>query len=116
VGLVRRLQWPLAELWHALSNEVGSMTRSDAIIRRQVLKAGLIVAGVPFCHEALFDRCAVADDEKPAEDTPDRAARDHQRSGKGREGRGPEEADSGESVPLDRDELTSDAPLIAPSH
>ena len=36
------------------------------------------------------------------------------RPGKGREGRGPEEADSGESVPLDRDELTSDAPLIAP--
>jgi hypothetical protein len=70
VGLVRRLQWPLAELWHALSTEVGSMTRSDAIIRRQVLKAGLIVAGVPFCPEALFDRRAVADDEKPAEDTP----------------------------------------------
>ena len=46
------------------------MTRSDAIVRRQLLKAGLIVAGVPFCPEALFDRRAAADDEKPAEDTP----------------------------------------------
>jgi hypothetical protein len=46
------------------------MTRSDAIVRRQLLKAGLIVAGVPFCPEALFDRRAAADDEKPAADTP----------------------------------------------
>jgi len=46
------------------------MTRSDAIVRWQLLKAGLIVAGVPFCPEALFDRRAAADDEKPAEDTP----------------------------------------------
>jgi hypothetical protein len=46
------------------------MTRSDAIVRRQFLKAGLIVAGVPFRPEALFDRRAAADDEKPAEDTP----------------------------------------------
>ncbi len=46
------------------------MTRSDAIVRRQFLKAGLIVAGVPFCPEALFDRRAAADDEKPAGDTP----------------------------------------------
>src|SRR4051812_21550444 len=46
------------------------MTRSDAIVRRQLLKAGLIVAGVPFCPEAMFDRRAAADDEKPAEDTP----------------------------------------------
>ena len=46
------------------------MTRSDAIVRRQLLKAGLIVAGVPFCPEALFDRRAAADDEKPAEDAP----------------------------------------------
>ena len=46
------------------------MTRSDAIVRRQLLKAGLIVAGAPFCPEALFDRRAAADDEKPAEDTP----------------------------------------------
>jgi hypothetical protein len=46
------------------------MTRSDAIVRRQLLKAGLIVAGAPFCPEALFDRRACADDEKPAEDTP----------------------------------------------
>jgi hypothetical protein len=45
------------------------MTRSDAIARRQLLKAGLIMAGVPFCPEALFDRRAAAD-EKPAEDTP----------------------------------------------
>ncbi|HET6881811.1 MAG TPA: hypothetical protein VFI31_16725 [Pirellulales bacterium] len=29
------------------------------------MKAGLILAGVPFCPEALFDRRAVADDEKP---------------------------------------------------
>jgi hypothetical protein len=46
------------------------MIRSDAIVRRQFLKAGLIVAGAPFCPEALFDRRAAADDEKPAEDTP----------------------------------------------
>ena len=46
------------------------MTRSDAIVRRQLLKAGLIVAGAAFCPEALFDRRAAADDEKPAEDTP----------------------------------------------
>ena len=46
------------------------MTRSDVIVRRQLLKAGLIVAGVPFCPEALFDRRAAADDEKPAGDTP----------------------------------------------
>ena len=44
------------------------MTRSDAIVRRQLLKAGLIVAGAPFCAEALFDGRAAADDEKP--DTP----------------------------------------------
>jgi hypothetical protein len=46
------------------------MTRSDAIVRRQLLKAGLIIAGVPFCPEALFDRRAAADDEKPAKDSP----------------------------------------------
>ena len=46
------------------------MTRSDAIVRRQLLKAGLIAAGLPFCPEALFDRLAAADDEKPAADTP----------------------------------------------
>jgi hypothetical protein len=46
------------------------MTRSDAIVRRQLLKAGLIVAGAGFCPEALFDGRAAADDEKPAEDTP----------------------------------------------
>jgi hypothetical protein len=46
------------------------MKHSDAIVRRQLLKAGLIVAGLPFCPEALFDRRAAADDEKPAEDTP----------------------------------------------
>jgi hypothetical protein len=46
------------------------MTRSDAILRRQLLKAGLIVAGAPFCPEASFDRRAAADDERPAEDTP----------------------------------------------
>jgi hypothetical protein len=46
------------------------MARSDAIVRRQLLKAGLIVAGAQFCPEALFDRRAAADDEKSAEDTP----------------------------------------------
>jgi hypothetical protein len=46
------------------------MTRSDAIVRRNLLKAGLIVAGMPFCPEALFDRRAAADDEKPAGDAP----------------------------------------------
>jgi hypothetical protein len=40
------------------------MLRSDAIARRQLLKAGLVIAGTPFCPEALFDRRAVADDEK----------------------------------------------------
>jgi hypothetical protein len=45
------------------------MTR-DAILRRQFLRAGLIVAGAPFCPEALFDRGAAADDEKPADDAP----------------------------------------------
>jgi hypothetical protein len=45
------------------------MTRSDAIVRRQLLKAGLIVAGLPFCPEALFDRRAGADGE-PAGDNP----------------------------------------------
>ena len=34
------------------------------------MKAGLIVAGAPFCAEALFDRRAAADDEKLAEVTP----------------------------------------------
>jgi hypothetical protein len=46
------------------------MTRSDAIVRRQLLKAGLIIAGTPFCPEALFDGRAAADDQRPAEDTP----------------------------------------------
>jgi hypothetical protein len=34
------------------------------------MKAGLIIAGAPFCAEALFDGRAGARDEKPAEDTP----------------------------------------------
>jgi hypothetical protein len=34
------------------------------------MTAGLIVAGAPFCAEALFDRRAAADDEKLAEVTP----------------------------------------------
>lgn len=42
------------------------MTRSDMIVRRRLLKAGIIVAGVPFCPEALFDRHAAAEDEKTA--------------------------------------------------
>jgi hypothetical protein len=43
------------------------MTRSDAIVRRRLLKAGLIVAGAQFCPEAFFDRRAVGGDEKSAE-------------------------------------------------
>src|SRR5262249_30862483 len=70
VGLVRPLQWPLAEPRHALSHGAGSMTHSDAILRREFVKAGLIFAGAPFCPEALFDGHAAADDEKSAEDTP----------------------------------------------
>jgi hypothetical protein len=46
------------------------MKRSDAIARRQLLKAGLFLAGVEFCPEALFDRRAAAIDEKAAEDMP----------------------------------------------
>src|SRR5580698_6813046 len=68
-GLVRPLQWPPTEPRHAFTKGAGSMTRSDAIVRRQFLKAGLIVAGAPFCPEALFDRRAFADDEKPAEES-----------------------------------------------
>ena len=34
------------------------------------MKAGLIVAGTPFCPEAPFDRRAAADDEGPAGDAP----------------------------------------------
>jgi hypothetical protein len=41
------------------------MTRSDAITRRHLIKAGVILAGVPFCPEALFDRRATADGETP---------------------------------------------------
>jgi len=44
------------------------MTGSDAVVRRQILNAGLILAGTPLCPEALFDRRAVADDEQPAEE------------------------------------------------
>jgi hypothetical protein len=51
-------------------NENSVMTRSDVIARRQLLKAGLIVAGAGFCPEALFDRRAAADDEKPSADAP----------------------------------------------
>jgi hypothetical protein len=46
------------------------MARSDAIARRQLLKAGLVVAGAPLCPEALFDRPAAAAGEKPADDSP----------------------------------------------
>ncbi len=41
------------------------MTRSDAIVRRRLLKAGLILAGAPFCPEALFDRRTGAEDGTP---------------------------------------------------
>ncbi len=54
-GLVRPLQRPFTEPWHTCSNWDGSMTRSDAITRRQLINAGLIIAGAPFCAEALFD-------------------------------------------------------------
>ena len=40
------------------------MKRTDAIRRRQLLKAGLIIAGAPFCPEALFDGRAAADEGK----------------------------------------------------
>jgi hypothetical protein len=40
------------------------MKRSDAIARRQLLKAGLIIAGAPFCPEALFRGSTAADDKK----------------------------------------------------
>ena len=46
------------------------MTRSDAIARRRLLKAGLIVAGAPFCPEALFDGRSAAADERPEGDAP----------------------------------------------
>ena len=46
------------------------MPRSDKIARRQLLKAGLVVAGAPFCPAALFDRPAAAGDERPADDAP----------------------------------------------
>jgi hypothetical protein len=51
-----------------MSNGAEQMKRSDAIARRQLLKAGLIVAGAPFCPEALFRPRASADDKKA--DTP----------------------------------------------
>lgn len=41
------------------------MSRSNAVCRRELMKAGLVLAGVPFCPEMLFDRRAVADDETP---------------------------------------------------
>jgi hypothetical protein len=34
------------------------MTRSESLVRRQLLKAGLVFAGTPFFPEALFDRAA----------------------------------------------------------
>jgi hypothetical protein len=46
------------------------MERSDALARRHLLKAGLIVAGSGCCPEALFHGRATADDTKPTEDTP----------------------------------------------
>src|SRR5262245_36645670 len=54
---------------HSLTG-ADSMTRSDAIVRRQLLKAGLIIAGAPFCPEALFDGRAAAADGNPAEGAP----------------------------------------------
>ena len=48
------------------------MTRSEAIVRRKFLKAGLIVAGLPFCPEAIwFDSAPLPGTiETPAEGTP----------------------------------------------
>lgn len=62
-----RIKWPLDERRRPLSNGASYMTRIDAIARRKFLKAGLVVAGAPFCPEALFDSRAAANDEKPAE-------------------------------------------------
>jgi hypothetical protein len=39
------------------------MTRSDKLARRQLLKAGIIIAGAPFWPEALFDRRAAAEEK-----------------------------------------------------
>jgi hypothetical protein len=44
------------------------MTGSDKIVRRRLLKAGLIVAGAEFCPDALFDRRAAADDKNATDD------------------------------------------------
>ncbi len=46
------------------------MTRSDAIVRRQLLKAGLIVAGAAVLPRGTVRRRAAADDEKLADVTP----------------------------------------------
>lgn len=46
------------------------MMCSDAITRRQIIKAGLIIAGAPFSPEGLFDGGPAAGDEKPAQETP----------------------------------------------
>jgi hypothetical protein len=44
------------------------MKLSDKLVRRRLLKAGLIVAGAEFCPEALFDRRVAADDKNAADD------------------------------------------------
>ncbi len=41
------------------------MARFDAVRRRELLKAGIVLAGTPFCAESLFDRRATAADETP---------------------------------------------------
>jgi hypothetical protein len=38
--------------------------------RRKLLNAGLIIAGAPFCPEALFDGRAAAADKNPSKDAP----------------------------------------------
>ncbi len=42
------------------------MQRSDAIARRDLLKAGFFAAGAGLCPEALFQELARADEEKPS--------------------------------------------------
>jgi hypothetical protein len=46
------------------------MTRLEAITRRRLLKAGLVVGGGEFCPEALFGRHAAPGDKKADDDMP----------------------------------------------
>ena len=46
------------------------MQTSDPIVRRNLLKGGLVAAGTWFWPEALFEGVATADEKKPAADVP----------------------------------------------